>query len=214
MENGSWRLRQSAWRLGRSIESMNRAIFEEAVEPSNLTAPPYPLRSLRWPTVKYWGLRGHSSGIYLPFRDVDGRLVGWSVRQDNHEPKYLNSPGFRKSSYLYGLYENQERIKRRREVILVEGQFDALAVWDAGFTNVCSSLGCHLGKDQVRLLLPWVDRIRVLYDGDKAGRDGAVDLKCRWQNVFSIDLLYLPEGTDPSSIGVDALVRLLGEDLG
>jgi DNA primase len=171
--------------------------------------PPYPLRGLRWPTVRHWGLRQSTAGVYFPFLNSEGKLVGWSVRRQDRQPKYLNSPGFRKSGYLYGLYENQQWIKERREVILVEGQFDALAVWDAGFPNVCSTLGCSLAKDQARLLLPWVDRLRILYDGDKAGREGATDLKCKWEGIFGVELLYLPADEDPCSVGSAALQKLI-----
>lgn len=209
VEKGSWLIRQSAWDLKGKVDGMRQKELPEVQPPDDLGQPFYPLRELAWPTVKHWGLRSYQGGTYFPFRDVDGRLVGWSIRQDQRVPRYLNSPGFRRNRFLYGLYENKACIQRRGEVILVEGQFDALAVWDAGFPNVCCTLGCHLSKDQVRLLLPWVDRLKVLYDGDTAGRNAAVELKCKWQSVFGIELLYLPDGQDPSSVGSNELQRLL-----
>lgn len=212
LELEHWQLRTSAYDLGKKLKGMSKTVLAEIEPPAGLENTfPFPLRDLHWPTVHYWELRSCNGGTYFPFRDLEGRLVGWSVRQaEGVIPKYLNSPGLRKSAFLYGLYENQERIKTRREAILVEGQFDALAVWDAGFPWVCSTLGCNFSRDQARLLLPWVDRIKVLYDGDKAGREGAFELKCKWQNVFAVELLYLPDGEDPCSAGPEVLEKILG----
>ena len=45
------------------------------------------------------------------------------------QPKYLNSPGFPRRLWLYGLHQPRQRIP-----VLVEGPFDAIALWSAGFT--------------------------------------------------------------------------------
>lgn len=211
VDQGAWALRQSAWNLNQQIAGIEQSKPKEVLPPVGLGAPPFPVRELHWPTIKFWALQRSEDGVYFPFRDIEGRLIGWSIRQSSKRPKYLISPGFRKTGFLYGLYENQAQIRAQREVIVVEGQFDALAVWDAGFPAVVATLGCNLAKDQARLLLPWIDRIRVLYDGDKAGRQGAEELKCRWKGVFDIELLYLADGEDPASIGARLVAKVLAD---
>ena len=204
-------LKQAAQDLDWRLKKMQLSPLPVLEFPEGLGETPYPLRGLGFPTLKHFGLRECAEGVCFPFRDVEGNLVGWSVRRaEGVEPKYLNSKGLKKSRILYGLYENQESIRKRKEVILVEGQFDALAVWDAGFTNVAAVLGSDLAREQVRLLLPWVDRIKVLFDADSAGREGAFQVRCKWQSVFSVKVLVLPEGEDPCSAGEEKLQEVLG----
>ena len=203
-------LRVAAQDLGRRVKRMQEPKLPVLELPEGLGEHPFPCRNLHFPTLKHWGVRNCVDGIFFPFRNLSGDLVGWSVRKSgNVQPKYLNSKGLRKSRILYGLHENFALICARKEVILVEGQFDALAVWDAGFPNVCSTLGSDLARDQARLLLPYVDRIKVLYDADKVGIESAYALKCKWESVFNISVLLLPQGEDPSSVSAEALEEVL-----
>lgn len=150
------------------------------------------------------------AGILTPFRDLSGRLVGYAIRQIVLEPKYLNSTGLKKSEFLYGLYQNLDAVKRHRYAIICEGQFSAVRVWDYGYKNVVATLSADMSPTQANLLVPYVDKIVVLYDGDKAGRLGATKIKESYSALYKIQIIFLPEGFDPDN--VENLREILNEN--
>jgi DNA primase len=156
--------------------------------------------------IKHFDLRLTDQGVLLPFRDMEGRIVGYSIRQINRQPKYLNSEGLRKADILFGLFENQADIRTANQVILVEGQFDCVRVWDAGYRNVAATMGSSLTSSQARLLMPLISTIVVLYDGDNAGRSGAEEIKKRYSSLFKIEIKQLPEGIDPDTANLGAIL--------
>ena len=156
-------------------------------------------RRFSFEAIGWFDLRLVSTGVLLPCRDVNGRVVGYAIRQVNVEPKYLNSTDFRKSEVLYGLYENLEAIKSQRYAIICEGQFSAIRVWDSGHRNVVATLGATMSPTQAHLLTPYVDRVVVLYDGDPAGVIGASKIKESYSALFKVQVLGLPLGEDPDS---------------
>ncbi len=147
-------------------------------------------------------------GVLIPIKDVDGRNVGYAIRQINASPKYLNTPSLKKSEVVFGLYENKQEIAARREAIVCEGQFSAIRVWDSGFPHVVATMGASMSPSQAHLLAPFVSKIIVLYDGDKPdmkgkrkGEEGARKIKEDYSSLFKVDIRYLPTGTDPDNVG-------------
>lgn len=103
---------------------------------------------------------------------------------DDTEPKYLFYQGFHKSSELYGqelieLHEAAaEQIAQTKSIVLTEGPFDVAKAVEAGLRNVVGSFGASLSKAQAEKLRAMADAcgaetIRLVYDRDQAGRDGA-----------------------------------------
>jgi DNA primase len=90
-------------------------------------------------------------------------------------------------------------------VIVVEGVFDALAVYQVGFPNVVATLGCEVTENQ-RALLSRFRRIRMLFDDDAAGTTAAAKLKDEFGPAAMH--LQLPKA-DPASIKGVLLERLL-----
>ena len=74
---------------------------------------------------KFW------NRVMFPIMDVNNRVIGFGGRvMGDGEPKYLNSPEtrlFDKSRNLYGL--NFAKQTRKRELILVEGYMDVIALY-------------------------------------------------------------------------------------
>ncbi|MCX7671520.1 MAG: CHC2 zinc finger domain-containing protein, partial [Anaerolineae bacterium] len=83
--------------------------------------------------------------ITFPIRNIKGELIGFGGRViDQGEPKYLNSPEtllFHKGEELYGLYEARQAIRERRQVLVVEGYMDVVALAQFGFRHVVATLG-------------------------------------------------------------------------
>ena len=117
--------------------------------------------------------------LMFPIIESTGRIVGFGGRAlpggEDGEAKYINSPEtplFSKSRQLYGL--NLARKTRAREMIIVEGYMDVLALHQAGFANTVGVLGTALTGEHVRLLKRAnCSAVILLLDSDEAGTRAA-----------------------------------------
>ena len=147
--------------------------------------------------------------LIFPIRDRKGRVVGFGGRVMNPEdqPKYLNTgdtPVFQKGKELYGLYESLENRRDLKDIYVVEGYMDAVAMSENKINNAVATLGIATNRFHVQKLLQLVNEITFCFDGDDAGRGAA------WgalKNVLpvvgdgtEIRFLFLPEGEDPASL--------------
>lgn len=109
--------------------------------------------------------------------------VGRAI-SDDADAKYLFYPGFRKSDELYAqeipwLHEDAfEQITKTGFIVLTEGPFDVAKAYEAGLRNVVGSFGAALSEVQANKLADLaryhnVQEIRLVFDRDKAGREGA-----------------------------------------
>ncbi|HEY0839636.1 MAG TPA: DNA primase, partial [Vulgatibacter sp.] len=152
--------------------------------------------------------------LMIPIRDPDGRVIafGGRVVEGDDERKYLNSretPLYVKSRVLYGLDLAREPIRRARSAVLVEGYFDAIALWEAGIPNVVALCSTVLTPEHLRLLERLdVSDLVLLLDGDDAGRKAAVRLAGPiLASGLAARVVELPEGQDP-----DDFVKARGKE--
>ncbi|RMH59365.1 MAG: DNA primase [Zetaproteobacteria bacterium] len=146
--------------------------------------------------------------LMFPIRDRRGHVVGFGGRLlDAGEPKYLNSPEtpwFHKSDLLYGLAEHRDEIRKRKQLLVVEGYMDVLALAAHGLPIALAPLGTAIGERQLREILRLHDAPVFCFDGDRAGRQAAWRALERMLPMLSSDhaprFLYLPEGEDPDSL--------------
>ncbi len=112
--------------------------------------------------------------LIFPIQDSRGRVVAFGGRVlDNSLPKYINSPEspiYHKSRILYGLYQAKDAMRRSETGIVVEGYFDQLALYRAGFQNAVATCGTALTADHARLLKRYCKRLLLFFDQDSAGR--------------------------------------------
>ena len=157
--------------------------------------------------------------IQFPIYDQRGRIAGFGGRTITEDtPKYMNSPEsqvYNKSRMLFGLYQQREAIGKQRRAVLVEGNFDLLALVAGGFEPVVAPLGTALTREQVRRLKPIADDVVLFFDGDAAGIKAAE----RAAPLFlaervSARVALLPSTHDPDSYirekGVGAVDQLIG----
>ncbi|HET9581390.1 MAG TPA: DNA primase, partial [Gemmatimonadota bacterium] len=115
--------------------------------------------------------------ICFPIRTVGGKVIALSGRRlDDEEPKYLNSsdtPVFTKGTTLFNLDLARGPIRRAGAAVIVEGNFDVVAVFQAGFRNVVAPLGTALTEPQARILRRSTHTAYLAYDGDPAGERAA-----------------------------------------
>ncbi len=162
--------------------------------------------------------REESRGLYDRFRHrlmipliaAGSAVVGFAARAlgDDH-PKYLNSPEspvFRKSSFVFALDQARRALAQSGELAVVEGQFDAIALHQAGVTHAVATSGTALTPEHARSFQRLVPRVALTFDGDAAGRDATMRsvgvLLAAGLEVLIVDL---PPGQDP-----DLLVKERG----
>ncbi|HET57829.1 MAG TPA: toprim domain-containing protein, partial [Deltaproteobacteria bacterium] len=140
--------------------------------------------------------------IIFPIENLSGDIVAFGGRElGGGEPKYLNSPEsplYVKGNNLYGLFRTKDEIRSRDMAILVEGYFDLLALWNAGFSNVFATLGTALTRRQTSLIGRFTRNVTLLFDGDAAGR-AAVErsLPLFLEEDIAARVVILPDSSDP-----------------
>src|SRR5688572_16721725 len=75
----------------------------------------------------------------------------------------------KKGKLLFRLAPAREAMHAKKRAVLVEGNFDVITLYQAGFTEVVAPLGTALTLEQVNVLKRLTERIVLLYDGDRAG---------------------------------------------
>lgn len=151
--------------------------------------------------------------VIFPLKDHRGRVVGFSGRlldANPKEAKYINTPEtllYHKSHLLYGLKELFAEIKKKEQVIVVEGEFDVIASAQAHVNNIVAIKGSALTRDHAKLLARLVKKVILCLDADAAGAEatkraieviGDLELELR-----VIDLSSLENGAKD----VDELVK-------
>lgn len=126
--------------------------------------------------------------LMVPIRDHRGRPIAFAARamRADQQPKYLNSPTtplFEKSRVLFAFDLARAAIRKSREAIVVEGQFDAVAAHQAGVANVVASMGTALTPTQYDLVRELAQRVTVAFDRDAAGEKAA---EARGRQLFDV----------------------------
>ncbi len=158
--------------------------------------------------------------LMFPIHNLSGRIVafgGRALSDDPQSPKYLNSPEspiYKKSQILYGLYFAKDWIRQEGYVIFVEGYMDFLQLFQNGIKNVTATSGTALTEDHAKLIRRYTSDIILCYDADSAGINAAIrGGQILFQNNLNVRVLILPEAEDPDSYvrknGASAFLSLL-----
>lgn len=148
------------------------------------TAHPYfAERGLSEETVAEFGLgfctKGSMTGrVVIPIHDRDGQLVAYAGRlpgdsPDEETPKYKLPSGFRKAQELFN-FHRAFREPDDGPLVIVEGFFDCLALWQHGIRRVIALMGSSLSLRQEATIASAMkpqSRIVLMLDEDDAGRD-------------------------------------------
>ena len=127
------------------------------------------LRGINEESMKYFGL-GYSSSMNMvitPVHSPDGTPIGL-VGRSIEGKSFKNSTNLPKSKTLFNIHRAK---KIGDHVVVVESNFDAIRVHQAGFPNVVATLGGFLSTEQQNLLNRHFNRITIMTDADLAGRE-------------------------------------------
>jgi len=154
--------------------------------------------------------------LVFPITDINDDIVCFQGRYlfSKVSPKYLTKP---EGTNLPLFPASPEIIEG--SIIVVEGLFDMLNLYDKGLTNAVCAFGVSLtsksDKYNVKVKqrfaqykLQGVNKIYIMFDGDKAGKDGAKKLYNALKDNFVVEDLELPEDTDPGSLSTEDINSL------
>jgi DNA primase len=160
--------------------------------------------------------------LMFPVADQHGRIIAFSGRalappegaaaERDPPAKYINSPEsplYKKGQALFGLSTARVAMRKHNQVLLCEGNFDLVAIHQAGFEQVLAPLGTAFTLEQARLIRRFAEEVVVVFDGDNAGRKAtAAAFELLQQAGIKGRAVRLPDGQDPdsflSSHGVEA----------
>jgi DNA primase len=160
-------------------------------------------------TLKYFGafytsqVEKLQDRIIFPIKDITGKNVVFVGRHtlSQGNPRYVNYPSGVKipvfPAHLPSGYSS---------MVIVEGIFDMLNLYDKGLENVVCAFGTNtLQNDTKQKLLPFkaqgITHMYLLFDGDDAGRKAAQTLKpILEQEGFIVEVVNLPDDTDPGEL--------------
>ena len=141
--------------------------------------------------------------IIIPKYDINGEVVSLCGRSLNQKGslKYLrlenNSeyrdecPELDSSKYLYNFERARKYILSQSEVIIVEGYFDAIRLWEKGIYNVVALETTSMTKNQEKQLESLGPiKITCFLDADDSGRDMQLKLLENLSNKKNKKQLY------------------------
>ncbi|HPG72230.1 MAG TPA: DNA primase, partial [Syntrophales bacterium] len=150
--------------------------------------------------------------LMFPIEDIHGNVIAFGGRIIGEgEPKYLNSPEstlYVKGRHLYGLARAKNAIRKDETLIIVEGYFDLLALWNAGVANAAATLGTALTREQVDLIRRYTASVAVTFDTDAGGKSALErSMSLFLERGMKARAVVLPDGKDP-----DEFVSRHGKD--
>lgn len=142
--------------------------------------------------------------LIFTLKNHRGEIVGFSGRlldPEEGEAKYINTPEtpiYFKGNLLYGLDVTREIIKRQNQAIIMEGEIDVIASFQAGIQNVVAIKGSALSQGQVNLIKRYTENIALALDMDLAGDTAARrGIEIADSANLNIKVIQLHEGKDP-----------------
>jgi DNA primase len=159
--------------------------------------------------VGFYGRPGLMSGrIVIPIHNARGEIVAYAGRAlEGGLPKYKLPVGFRKDYELFNLH--RASATGSRAVIVVEGYFDCLRVYQAQMPWVVALMGSSLSAQQEQAMLAGFERVILLLDGDAVGRAASQAIAARLARRCSLDVVQVPDGAQPDQLSSPVLQQLL-----
>jgi len=145
--------------------------------------------------------------LMFPLTDFRGQVVGFSGRTldpEAKEAKYINTPEtalYRKRELLFGMSLARPIIRKKDQIILVEGEFDVISSVGAGVSNIAGIKGSALTKEHVSLIMRLTKNIVLCLDADSAG-EAATKRGIELADSMGVNVSVLPlrEGKDPDEL--------------
>ncbi len=163
-------------------------------------------RGFEFATLNEWdiGYCEETNRVVIPVRDVEGDLIGFKGRawRDEHKPKYLVLSPHGMDRYhvalnVFGL--DAALLNQERELIVCEGELNAIALWQMGYYNAVAVNGSNFSDRQAFLLRNHADKVVVWFDPNDAGYDGILRVVNALSDYMPVDVVPDSE-QDPADL--------------
>jgi len=181
-------------------------------------------RGLRPESVELFGL-GHcpkgilAGRIAIPIHNGTGELVAyagrWPGQPPEQKPKYQLPKGFRKAQEVFNLHR-AKAAEPTTPLIIVEGFFDCMKVWQARIPRVVALMGSSLSnaqEDQIAQCVGSKGQIALMLDEDEAGISAREEALRRFASRAFVRVVELKNfGRQPDELSDEQLQELLLRD--
>ena len=206
------------YKIRKLREKLNQKIeYGSFVMPKNYRAAHESFRNISPETLKffeafYTSEYGFEDYICIPVTQFGKlRFIEGRNRFNNDKPKYYRQPT---SAQITDVLFPIDKIKDKKHLILVEGLFDVINMWNLGYENaVCIFGTANFNTKKVDLLEKLgVIKVSILMDGDDAGRRAAKRIQGLVEKVdIQSKIIDLPYGKDPGDLLQTEIKFLLEE---
>lgn len=142
--------------------------------------------------------------IIFPIIDHRDNVVGFAGRvlDDSAKiSKYINTREtlvYHKGSILFGLNIAKEHIKKENTILIVEGEFDVISLFQEGVGIAVAVKGTALTDNHASLIARFTKKVVLSFDKDAAGKDAVKrSLSALEKKEFDVYILEMPSGKDP-----------------
>ena len=95
--------------------------------------------------------------IMFPIHDLKGQIIAYTGRiyKSESQNRYMNSREnsiFKKGNILFNYHRARDYIRKTKELIIVEGNLDAIRLYSEGIKNVVALMGTALTKEQIDII--------------------------------------------------------------
>jgi DNA primase len=168
--------------------------------------------------VGYHAGRGLMHGrVVIPIHNERGELVAYAGRWPGEEPpegegKYKLPPNFKKGRVVFNLHRVHD-LAQEQGVIIVEGFFDVMWLWQAGMRNGVALMGSAMSEEQERVIVETVGpqgRVALMLDEDAAGWRCREEVLTRLSSHVYVKVIgFGEEGMQPDRLSAADIQRLL-----
>ena len=161
--------------------------------------------------------------IMIPIHDLDGNVLGFTGRiyKESNSPKYINSKEsdvFKKGKILFNFHRAKNHVRNNHELIIVEGNMDALKMYAQGIRNVIALMGTALTTDQVEAIKKLRCKVILMLDDDSAGRLGIYQNgNILVKNGIIPEVVTISDVKDPdeylNKYGKDKFIKLISNSI-
>jgi DNA primase len=165
--------------------------------------------------VGYCGSGSMSGRIAIPIHNRDGQLVAYAGRwpgvAPDQRPRYKVPRGFRKSLEVFNLHRAMTA-DPGLPLIVVEGYFGCMKIWQAGFHRVVAIMGCCMSEMQAARIGEAAgesDKVRLLFDNDESGHMGVSRARGQLKTFVKVEVIELSETEQPPDCLSSEAIRAL-----
>ena len=195
----------------------------ETLQKNNLNANALKQSGLFYESDKGYFDRFRSRLIF-PINDKSGNIIAFAGRiVDNNQniAKYINSPEtpiYNKSKTFYGLDKASDSIRKNKFVVIVEGYFDLMRLYQNGLSNVVAISGTSFTDQHASIIKQYTENIFIAFDGDIPGIKSAIKTGyILIKNSISPKIILIPKNQDPDDYvqenGLDAFIQIKDNSL-